>query len=79
MCYVKCSYGTYREGAHSYCTNCPLNCKDCTSSLTCSDCNDGYFVKNGICYTCTSSCFTCFDISNKSCLSCDPSTELFLF
>ena len=70
---------TKTEGS---CDACPSNCKICTSSSFCSQCNTNYFLNNN---SCVANCQSCLNSSycsqcvpnyylyNGSCLtSCDP-------
>ncbi|KAL4494809.1 hypothetical protein ABPG73_004249 [Tetrahymena malaccensis] len=74
-CVDSCSAGQYLTNDSSYplqkvCKNCNIdNCAQCTDSITCSKCSDGYYYDGNQCSQCNSICGTC-SISPSNCLTC---------
>ena len=68
------------------CEPCSDNCSVCTNANTCSNCDDGYYVKNGMCvtdcgegyflgydecYECEESCLNCTGNGSDYCTECE--------
>ena len=52
---------------------CPTYCYDCSKYDACSNCADGYYLKDGKCFECDSSCKTCSNGNDDSCSACQDS------
>lgn len=66
-------YPSPTDKANIYdCIKCPNDCKSCSKNqqgqMTCNDCNNGFYLDNGICKKCESPCATC--TNKNTCLSC---------
>ena len=70
-----CLPGKYFDG--SACASCPRNCKNCTSSGTCTGCRKGFVVTpNGTCRGCSRSCSSCLAEDITTCTACAKYLEL---
>ncbi|OMJ65974.1 hypothetical protein SteCoe_37346 [Stentor coeruleus] len=67
ICHTCDSGFTLKNGI---CTiNCPLNCNTCDTNGKCSQCNNGFYINTGNCYSCSNNCGSCKN-ANK-CLICN--------
>ncbi|CAG9335755.1 unnamed protein product [Blepharisma stoltei] len=72
-----CSPGFYYS-TPTVCSACNSPCSECsTSSNTCTNCINGYYLHGNVCTTCTAPCATCSD-SPTTCQSCDDSEHMTL-
>lgn len=56
-----------------------MKCSDkctstCEGTIQCTSCSDGYYIANGTCQTCLTTCKTCTD--NSTCSTCN--VDLFM-
>lgn len=64
--------------ANNDCLKCPNGCKGClydttNKKITCSTCNEGYYLKNNECPNCPQGCKTCVTVGDSvECLTCNP-------
>lgn len=59
------------ENTPAKCALCNIpNCKQCSTSVLCAVCSDGYFSDNGVCVRCNPECVTCVAKDTNSCVSC---------
>ncbi len=65
-----CDSGYYVN--QNYCSSCLLNCKTCTSSSTCTQCIDYFYLNTTVltCNPCPSNCMSCDQYSPTVCTSC---------
>ena len=82
-----CSAGYYTTSSlASSCTLCSLpNCLECaltytTNTLGCTNCADGYALKNGVCQVCHTGCLTCsYNLDGiMICLTCNTTLGFIL-
>ena len=62
-----CISGYYYDNNLKHCYKCKDNCKKCTNSVDCNDCNDGYFLSNSFCFQCIIDCKKCNGPAEKDC------------
>jgi proprotein convertase subtilisin/kexin type 5 len=61
--------GKFRvETSPKACWSCPSNCITCTDGQTCTICEDGWYLKGGLCLECDKNCSCCTDIN--TCTGC---------
>ena len=48
-CEVICPEKTFLDIDNLHCHDCVKNCKKCLCSKTCNECQDGFYLKDGIC------------------------------
>ena len=60
------------------CMPCPNNCQSCTTTSSCGDCYDGYYLSGeGMCELCDYQCLSCILVNGISkCSRCDTGTYL---
>lgn len=65
-CYAcNSSYGS------SHCSQCTSDCTESSRcTFQCTQCEDGYYLKDGKCSSCDSSCKTCDGPTNQNCIEC---------
>lgn len=57
-------YSTSTPSSGNVCQPCGTNCSSCRDNLTCTLCNDFFFLQGTICTPCMNNCRTCRDIYN---------------
>lgn len=62
----------------NYCSNCLLNCAECTSNTDCRTCLPGYFLNSSVltCNFCPTNCLTCDQFNPTRCITCANGYEL---
>lgn len=68
-------YRLANAGKESYMLPCPLHCVGCNFSNSCISCETGYYLKNGGCFPCHSSCLTC-SLHAINCLQCSDNSSV---
>ena len=53
--------------------NCLVQCLNCSNTFTCSRCDYGHYLSEGICHSCPEQCKNCTDLI---CFECYPGFSL---
>lgn len=69
---ITCNPGQYKSGTKCY--NCPVACRACTSSSTCTSCSSGYTLNYPRCTSCGNYCTGC--TGNNVCTECSSGYRL---
>ncbi|ELP91872.1 protein serine/threonine kinase, putative, partial [Entamoeba invadens IP1] len=72
---TSCSKGFYQVNQTDnslLCEPCVSNCSTCEKNGECLLCDNGFYLYISKCYSCDSSCKTCFGMASNNCLTCRP-------
>ncbi len=63
---------------NNYCSSCLLNCKSCSSSSSCTQCVNYFYLNSTVltCNPCPTNCLTCNSITPSICNSCRNGFQL---